>query len=431
MQFLIPDQFHRLCVARLAPPASVARHAAEMGAFLGALSNLHPSLYAFFGYPTPLSLVRCDPTRDLPRLLEQSRIAWAAPGVRDPTHALCLINKEEGASYADLCTSFVLEGEEPRVSPGVVVEMRLGRFVEAAPDRSPADALRVVFDALVRAFRPDFGFIETAGTADPAPTRPDHPVVRWLTYLSREQPPASDLTAPNVAYYIDDLGTAYLATAELASAANVSQKQALAQLEVALRPDASARPVEPPRSAPDPPRPAVVPSAPSYMSRLFPGTQAAPPPPPPGSHPEPAPPRAATFTPDAVKAALGANQPLPFAARTRARAQGIVDEETADSAPFAPAQTLPIAGPPSVPAPAPQPPAGMTLEQYASLCAEIASSPAKTAEIAARYRIPDEGTWDALHEAWQTWLARDFATWQRWRALVAEYRTWLHDRGAG
>lgn len=39
-----------------------------------------------------------------------------------------------------------------------------------------------------------------------------------------------------------------------------------------------------------------------------------------------------------------------------------------------------------------------------------------------RFSIPDEATWTSIHVAWQTWLARDFDRWKRWREHLAEYR---------
>lgn len=133
-----------------------------------------------------------------------------------------------------------------------------------------------------------------------------------------------------------------------------------------------------------------------------------------------------TLDVSAAMAAARAISPLPFPA--------------GDAGPALPREAAPEPGPDvdlsaaaraaeTLSAPLTQPPSGHSLEQYASLCAEMALYPEHAREIARRYRITDEAAWHALHDAWRAWLARDHAQWQRFRELEKQYTAWLTRHG--
>jgi hypothetical protein len=88
------------------------------------------------------------------------------------------------------------------------------------------------------------------------------------------------------------------------------------------------------------------------------------------------------------------------------------------SALFAPAPAAP-------PAPSPDVPPVLTLEQYASLCATLVTFPATKAATMARYGITTDDDAAALRERWRAQFDGDPPTLARWRALFGEYCTWL------
>jgi hypothetical protein len=67
----------------------------------------------------------------------------------------------------------------------------------------------------------------------------------------------------------------------------------------------------------------------------------------------------------------------------------------------------------------------LTLESYASLCAELAVHPERAPEILPRYHLPDAVTRQAVDAAWQRRFAAHPDTQQRWSELCASYRAWL------
>lgn len=96
----------------------------------------------------------------------------------------------------------------------------------------------------------------------------------------------------------------------------------------------------------------------------------------------------------------------------------------------APPQTPPSS--PGGPAPADGQAAtveGMTVEQYASLCAEIAVKPTQSAEIEKRYRLSSAAR-HKLDAAFRERFARDGALQSRFKQLAQQYRAWL-EKSAG
>ena len=66
------------------------------------------------------------------------------------------------------------------------------------------------------------------------------------------------------------------------------------------------------------------------------------------------------------------------------------------------------------------PPAGLTLEQYASLCAELAFDPAKSDETLARYRVSAASKTE-LDQYWGARLAAEPALQTKWREAYQIY----------
>jgi hypothetical protein len=97
--------------------------------------------------------------------------------------------------------------------------------------------------------------------------------------------------------------------------------------------------------------------------------------------------------------------------------------------PFAPRDSTPE------PAAAAKPAAGSTPrlspEQYASLTAELAARPDRSAEVRARYFVAKEPAWSALQSEWQQRMTADPRLRQRIAELVAHYRTWFERAGGG
>jgi hypothetical protein len=71
----------------------------------------------------------------------------------------------------------------------------------------------------------------------------------------------------------------------------------------------------------------------------------------------------------------------------------------------------------------------MPLETYASLCAELAVSPAPTAEILRKYNIADDAARAALEGHWQARLDANPDTKDEWQRLFMTYRDWLAQQG--
>ena len=107
-----------------------------------------------------------------------------------------------------------------------------------------------------------------------------------------------------------------------------------------------------------------------------------------------------------------------------------------------PAQLSPAPPPPSTPGQAPSsgpaPPASlapiaspsrMTLQTYASLCAELAYYPANRGAILARYGITDDAEHRSIEREWQSRLA-DPESRSKWQQLYTTYSDWLRNKQA-
>ncbi|MFT3767296.1 MAG: hypothetical protein QM820_17495 [Minicystis sp.] len=118
---------------------------------------------------------------------------------------------------------------------------------------------------------------------------------------------------------------------------------------------------------------------------------------------------------------------LPFAGESAASpanaAQPVNTAQPANTAqPTQTAASAPITNTP------PAAPPSLTLEQYASLSAEISHAPEHVALIRARYFIASDDALRALQRTWQARFAADPALEARFHALLAQYRAWLLQR---
>lgn len=87
-------------------------------------------------------------------------------------------------------------------------------------------------------------------------------------------------------------------------------------------------------------------------------------------------------------------------------------------------EALPFAHGAPAAAPPPKVPQ-MTLQAYASLCAELSVTPEKSAEVLRRYGVHDEHARRALDEEWRARLAAHPPSNQEWQKLYTTYRDWL------
>lgn len=104
-----------------------------------------------------------------------------------------------------------------------------------------------------------------------------------------------------------------------------------------------------------------------------------------------------------------------------------IPPSTPSSSRGAPASAKP---PTSSPSEALQRPAtrGLSIEQYASLCAELATYPAQTEQVFLRYHLVSAQDRAAVDSEWRARLAKDPAEYKRWHELYWHYCTYLQQR---
>jgi hypothetical protein len=66
----------------------------------------------------------------------------------------------------------------------------------------------------------------------------------------------------------------------------------------------------------------------------------------------------------------------------------------------------------------------LTIEQYASLCVELAELPHEAAQIRAKYQLQTDEDLAATHETWGRHFSVDAASHGRWQELMQRYRDW-------
>jgi hypothetical protein len=82
-----------------------------------------------------------------------------------------------------------------------------------------------------------------------------------------------------------------------------------------------------------------------------------------------------------------------------------------------PTEALPVLAPPK-----------LSLEQYASLCAEWQAAPARQRETLAKYGLSDAYSKTLLDVEWSRRLEQERALGQRFEQLVEQYLAWLNAR---
>ena len=168
----------------------------------------------------------------------------------------------------------------------------------------------------------------------------------------------------------------------------------------------AATPPAPSRPVPAADRPSVDETAPVDISKLVPADRILPY-------------RAATEPSPLVRPAPSA----PPAPRTPASSPGGDVDETMAIAPLRyPPVALPFGEPKRSGTPI------LTVEQYASLRAELAARTAPHAELLERYGLPDEEALRAVERHWEQRLRDAPAVRARFDQLLAHYRTWLAER---
>lgn len=70
----------------------------------------------------------------------------------------------------------------------------------------------------------------------------------------------------------------------------------------------------------------------------------------------------------------------------------------------------------------------MTLDAYASLCAELAAQPEKRGEVLVRYRVAEDAALNALHASWQKQFAAQPQMRAEWQSKYDAFRAWLMQR---
>ncbi len=120
--------------------------------------------------------------------------------------------------------------------------------------------------------------------------------------------------------------------------------------------------------------------------------------------------------------------PAPPAEPPRPRAHSDLRETSAVF--FAPrSQAMPFST--TAPAPPRADTSTLTVEQYASLCVDLAVDPGRAAETLRRYHLTPEQK-QAIDAEWQARFARDATSWQAWDRAYKTYHAWIvGQRGKG
>lgn len=133
-------------------------------------------------------------------------------------------------------------------------------------------------------------------------------------------------------------------------------------------------------------------------------------------------------------AALKVSQVLPFSGRGGAEPAGAPGQGGAKTQALGETMAISAGAPRSQPLPfdmagKPEEPYGLTLQQYASLWAELAMYPERVGAVLRRYGLPDEEARKKLNEAWGRRFLKEPAMRRSWMELCARYREWLQKQG--
>jgi len=134
-------------------------------------------------------------------------------------------------------------------------------------------------------------------------------------------------------------------------------------------------------------------------------------------------PPAASAPPVAEPPAASASSPVEASAEPPAEPpKGAVDaSDSSEDGPLLDKTTL-VA---DEGAPSYAPALELTVDQYASLCAECAVHPERIGEVLARYHIPSDAARRIIDRHWQSRLAEDPELHRQWEQSYANYQTWL------
>jgi hypothetical protein len=189
IRYAVPASHHRIVAARREPVSSLSELGDRAWQLLSALSQIDAGFDRFHAYDAVFAVKVCDTRERLAALLASSAIDWqGGRSERAPTHRLRLFNCRDGEQFADLMLTFgTINGEE--VSPGVLVELRLGAFARH-------ELMSRCLSHMAVAFQPDFAFLESPGMRPRASERPERPWIGWLTFVPESYGELPRLPAP-------------------------------------------------------------------------------------------------------------------------------------------------------------------------------------------------------------------------------------------
>jgi hypothetical protein len=441
------DQSLRLRFFRRRRPASIAEVGSQVWQFLHDLASLHPAWKQWSTRDAGFQPQRVRSATECARYLSGAEIDLL-PGNR-PSHRLVFSSAGSREQSCDLRVLFALQDGPARWNLGLRLEMRVGSAIRALGS-SGAVLIREMALAAVKAFHPHAGFAGTMVNPSPRWDESREPEAAWITYLSRaangeplgeqfpdpKRAPPPDVSPSAMVTPVLELGWIIVAFPEIMTPDDAAQLEAVTRVQRAL----GGRVRQDTFEAVAATLAVVVTSNPAYLGEH-------------SSSDGPSPwakrlksnlagtslaveiPRAAAlpFTSTgspaealdrAVLAAEQARGPKPAAPAAR------LDATTDMLDLSAILQALPFAKDASHSGAAPAPPPaapfapGLTLEQHASMCVEIALSPARVAETLARYRItPQEKVLIDRH--YRDRVAASAEVRAAWERSYQSYQVWL------
>lgn len=441
------DQSLRLRFFRRRRPASIDEVGAQVWQLLDTLAALHPAWKQWSTRDAGFQPHRMRSATECARYLSGAAIDLL-PGNR-PSHRLVFSSAGTREPSCDLRVLFALEDGPARWTLGLRVEMRVGSAIRGL-GASGAVLLREVALAAVRAFQPYAGFAGTMVNPAPRWDESREPEAAWITYLSRaangepfrEQfadprlAPPPDVPAPATVTPLLELGWVVVAFPEIMTPDDAGQVEAVGRVQRALGPRVRQDALEAVVAMPT----VVAPGNTAYVGDLvssdgpspwarrpkseLAGTSLAVEIPRVPALPFASAGSAAEALDRAVQAAEQIQGPKPAvpAARLDATTDMLDLSSILQALPFAKEASHSSA----MPAPQPAPPfaPGLTLEQHASMCVEIALGPARVAETLARYRItPQEKV--LIDRYYRDRVAASAEVRAAWERSYQSYQVWL------
>ena len=453
-----PDQSLRLRFFRRQRPASIDEVGAQIWQLLEALAALHPAWKQWSTRDAGFQPHRVRNAADCAKHLSGAEIELH-PGNR-PSHRLLFSTSAVREQSCDLRVLFALQGAPARWSLGLRVEMRIGAAVRAL-GASGATLIQTAALAAIVAVRPHAGFVGTIDSPDPRWDESREPEAAWMTYLSHAanaEPfrgeildpklvPIPAAPPPATVASVLDLGWLIIAFPEIMNPGESAQVAAVESLQRALGRRVRQDPLSP---APLPTE-VPVPSTSAYVGAKVSSRRT--------SRWAARPQTHLAETSRVVVIPLNPVLPFAPAGSTAEALERAIDEAYRTQRPAAPAAAdrldetevhlelraildalpfpraaaragdAPTAADPNAPLPPPPPPAAqrLTLEQYASLCVEIALAPAREIEALARYRItPREKV--LTDEYYRERIAANPEVRAAWERSFQSYQAWLQSR---